>query len=311
MESARIICGWALAQDSLAFPGRIYSKKQSCRSCVLSCELLCRQDIIALKRLQRDAFEQMLRLTERLDELQERPEALGGDRSAGATALFGSAAVRPGRSAVTDRAPLQVSGKLIYMTGLQFQVSSPLARPAVPCRPWHMIRSRHCASEHSHEHAGCCNRVCITQSDGYLGTKHAVSTRHSTQLAQAGKQERSNYPQQMPESGPELRLRLESTDPDSGRSLTALLGSNANEGSPQLRRVRPAFNTLTLAGLCLTQPPSAAEYGAHKHAFDCTRPPSLTIMVCVTPIACAGCLQHPSWQRQGELPHSAVERAWG
>lgn len=152
--------------------------------------------------------------------------------------------------------------------------------------------------------------VCITQLDGCLGTSHAVSTKHSTQLAQAGEQERSNQ-QQMPESGPELRLRLESTDPDSGRSLTALLGSNAKEGSPQVRKVRPAFNTHTLAGNCPGQLPSAAEYGAHKHAFNCTRPPSLTIVVCVNPAVCAGCLQHPSWQRQGELPHSAVERAWG
>ena len=63
----------------------------------------------------------------------------------------------------------------------------------------------------------------------------------------------------MPESGPELRLRLESTDSDSGRSLTALLGSNANEGSPQLRKACPAFNTYTLTGLYLTQAPSAAE----------------------------------------------------
>ena len=159
-------------------------------------------------------------------------------------------------------------------------------------------------------HIGCSNGVCITQSDGYSGTKHAVSTEHSTQLAQAGEQERSN-PQQMPESGPELRLRLESTDPGSGRSLTALLGSNANEGSPQLRKVCPAFNTHTLAGRCLTQLPTAREYGACKHAFECTRPPSLTIMVCVDPAVCTGCLQHPSWQRQGESPHSAVERAWG
>ena len=117
------------------------------------CAKLCsfrRQDVSALKRLQRDAFEQMLRLTEKLDELQDRPEALGGDRSAGATALFEGAAARPERSAVTDRAPVQVSGKLIYSTGLQLQVSSPPACHAVPCRPWHMIRSRHCASEHSH-----------------------------------------------------------------------------------------------------------------------------------------------------------------
>ena len=92
---------------------------------MLSCELSCRQDVSALKRLQRDAFEQMLRLTERLDELQERPEALRGDRRTGATALFASAAARPRGSAATDRAPVQVSGKLIYTAGLQIQVSSP------------------------------------------------------------------------------------------------------------------------------------------------------------------------------------------
>ncbi|CAK0740485.1 hypothetical protein CVIRNUC_001254 [Coccomyxa viridis] len=145
-----------------------------------------RQDVNALKRLQRDAFEQLLRLTEKLDELQERPEAL--DRSAGATALFGSAAARPGRSAVTDRAPIQVSGKLIYSTGLQLQ---------------------------------------------------------------AGEQERSNQ-QQMPESGPELRLRLESTDPDSGRSLTALLGSNAKEGNPQVRKVACSIPLGSDRASCLT-----------------------------------------------------------
>lgn len=53
---------------------------------------------------------------------------------------------------MTDRAPIQVSGKLIYSTGLQLQVSSPPACHAVLCRPGHMIRSRHCASERSHEH---------------------------------------------------------------------------------------------------------------------------------------------------------------
>ena len=94
-------------------------------------------------------------------------------------------------------------------------------------------------------HVGCCSAVSTIQNQGYPGTLHAVSAWHSTQLAQAGEQECSNR-QQMPESGPELRLRLESTDSDCGRSLTALLSTKAAEGGPQLCKACPVLNTCTL-----------------------------------------------------------------
>ena len=171
------IFGCAMPQDTLAFTGTgIFTAKLQ-KLCAELCAF-CRQDVNALKRLQRDAFEQLLRLTEKLDELQERPEALGGDRNASATALFGSTAARPGRFVVTDRAPIQVSGKLIYSTGLQLQVSSPLACHAVPCRPRHIIKSRPCASEHSHEHIGCCNGV---QHTIQRLPRHKACSQHRTQ----------------------------------------------------------------------------------------------------------------------------------
>ena len=96
-------------------------------------------------------------------------------------------------------------------------------------------------------HVGCCSAISTRPNQGHLGTSHAVSARHSTQLAQAREQERSDQ-QQMPESGPQLRLRLESTDPESGRSLTAQLSASAAKGSPQLRKVCSGLNAYALVG---------------------------------------------------------------
>ena len=83
--------------------------------------LLYREDIQTLKRLQRDAFEQMLRLDQRLDTLEERTN-LSGDSSSGASALFRGVQGSSRAAAAADRAPFQASGQLIYSTGMLLPV---------------------------------------------------------------------------------------------------------------------------------------------------------------------------------------------
>jgi len=83
--------------------------------------LLYREDMQTLKRLQRDAFEQMLRLDQHLDTVEERTN-LSGDSSSGASALFGGMQGSSTAAAAADRAPVQASGQLVYGTGMLLPV---------------------------------------------------------------------------------------------------------------------------------------------------------------------------------------------
>ena len=97
--------------------------------------LLYREDIQTLKRLQRDAFEQMLRLDQRLDTLEERTN-LSGDSSSGASALFGGVQGSSRAAAAADRAPVQASGQLIYGIGRPVPVRPCPYSPDVPFYPY-------------------------------------------------------------------------------------------------------------------------------------------------------------------------------
>ena len=87
------------------------------------CRIAC-EHIQALKRLQRDAFEQMLRLDERLDAVEKRSAGTSDSNNDGVSALFSSSVAGGSRqSADADRAPVQASGQLVYGAAAQLQVS--------------------------------------------------------------------------------------------------------------------------------------------------------------------------------------------
>lgn len=93
---------------------------------------MTRRDICALKRLQRDAFEQMLRTSERLDDLEEELGTTGRSAFFGASSLgrrSGSGRSRSPRSGsrYDGRAQVQVSGQLVY--GGELSVLQVLAAP--------------------------------------------------------------------------------------------------------------------------------------------------------------------------------------
>ncbi len=77
----------------------------------LACD---REDICALKRLQRDAFEQLLRISERLDAVEQDSDASGTGAAAGASVLGGSARRNRAAAGTSGRSQVQVSGQLVY-----------------------------------------------------------------------------------------------------------------------------------------------------------------------------------------------------
>ena len=82
----------------------------------------CREDIQRLKRLQRDAFEQMLRLDIRLNELEDKPAESLGDTNSGVSALFSSPQGRNRAYAGAELAPIQASGRLVYGASVPLHV---------------------------------------------------------------------------------------------------------------------------------------------------------------------------------------------
>ena len=74
---------------------------------------MARHDICALKRLQRDAFEQMLRTSERLDALEEEMGTSGRSNISGVTLLGSGSKARSRRSSM-GRAQGQLSGQLVF-----------------------------------------------------------------------------------------------------------------------------------------------------------------------------------------------------
>ena len=107
----------------------------------MSCDLLisqsqpqaqyvpCRADILRLKRLQRDAFEQMLRLDVRLTDLEERSGEPSSESSSGVSALFGSSSGSARAYAGAERAPVQASGQLVYGASVPLPVRLWFSQP--------------------------------------------------------------------------------------------------------------------------------------------------------------------------------------
>ena len=91
----------------------------------------CREDICRLKRLQRDAFEQMLRLDTRLERLEERAGTSSAESSSGVSALFGSTQSSLRALGAAERAPIQASGQLVYGAAVPLHVRPLLYPPAV------------------------------------------------------------------------------------------------------------------------------------------------------------------------------------
>ena len=88
----------------------------------LLCRVTC-EHIQALKRLQRDAFEQMLRLDERLDAVEKRSAGTSDSNIDGLSALFSSSVAGGFRqSAAAERTPVQAAGQLVYGAAVQLQV---------------------------------------------------------------------------------------------------------------------------------------------------------------------------------------------
>ncbi|BDA48720.1 hypothetical protein COCOBI_12-4020 [Coccomyxa sp. Obi] len=73
-----------------------------------------RQDICALKRLQRDAFEQLLRTSERLEDAEQDSGASDRGAVAGTTLLGGTARRHNGNAGTSGLPHVQVSGQLVY-----------------------------------------------------------------------------------------------------------------------------------------------------------------------------------------------------
>ena len=74
----------------------------------------CREDVCALKRLQRDAFEQLLRLNERLDEVERESESSGMTSTAGITLLASAGGRNRTAAGTSGRSQVNVSGQLVY-----------------------------------------------------------------------------------------------------------------------------------------------------------------------------------------------------
>ena len=99
------------------------------RSGPLALQTPCREDVLKLKRLQRDAFEQMLRLDMRLDEFEERAAKASGESGSGPSALFGGTRGAPRALAAPERAPIQASGQLVYGAAVPLHVWPCLQPP--------------------------------------------------------------------------------------------------------------------------------------------------------------------------------------
>jgi hypothetical protein len=76
--------------------------------------LCCREDVCALKRLQRDAFEQLLRLSERLDEVERESDSSGVGSTAGTTLLASAGGRKRTAAGTSGRSQVHVSGQVVY-----------------------------------------------------------------------------------------------------------------------------------------------------------------------------------------------------
>lgn len=111
---------------------------------------LCRQDICALKRLQRDAFEQLLRTSERLEDLDQGSGASERGAAAGNTLLGGRAWRHKGDAGTSGRPHLQMSGQLVYareMVSLEVHFAS-MMRHLLHCLSVEATNSTSAAGPH-------------------------------------------------------------------------------------------------------------------------------------------------------------------
>ncbi|KAK9917779.1 hypothetical protein WJX75_008088 [Coccomyxa subellipsoidea] len=72
------------------------------------------EDVCALKRLQRDAFEQLLRLSERLDEVERESDSSGVGSTAGTTLLASAGGRKRTAAGTSGRSQVHVSGQVVY-----------------------------------------------------------------------------------------------------------------------------------------------------------------------------------------------------